>query len=257
MFDSAYVKLERASEHIGYLSELIRNQKPFTYILETNAKTGERSVFAKKNEAVISRCAAVAGDAIHNLRAALDHAYFEVVEPVCTDDGQRRQIQFPFSKTAHGLEEAVKNRLAHKVGDWLFKSLMTLNPHGERGGNELLWLVHDLDMTDKHRLLIPAGDYKHISFDMLRAQVLDLPAMLFGGMGFGNARRDIVWSLSEDVYAAMRRVIPPSGIFEQELNVPVEVVFRIGGKHSTREFVATLHAMADATKVGIEALRKP
>jgi hypothetical protein len=257
MFESAYLKLERAAEHVNELSKVIRERKPFTYVLESNTHTRERATFAKKNKPVIDRCAIIAGDAIHNMRAALDHAYFEVVSPVCTTDGHRKNCQFPFSKTAADLKRTIENRLAHKVGDWLVDSLMTLLPHGETGGNELLWLVHELDITDKHGLLIPAGDYTQVSFADLRAQALDLPMGLAGVGGFGGNRRDLSWPLSNGVLAALRGVIPASGILEQELNVPVQVVFKISEFGDSYEFVETLNLMADATKVGIEALRKP
>lgn len=257
MFESAYLKVERAAEHVAQLSKTIRDEKPFTYILRTDCHAGKRVTLAKKNEPIVAKCAIIAGDAVHNLRSALDHAYHEVVDPFCTTDGHRKACQFPFSKTAAGLEEAIKQRLAHLAGDWLLQSLMALKPHSEPGGDEMLCLIHDLDIMDKHRLLIPAGEYKQITFAMLRTQVLDLPNI--GGMGgFGNNRSgDIAWPLHKNVYALIKDAIPPSGILEQELNVPVQIVFNVGSGQTQREFVQTLNLMIDATKVAIEAMRKP
>lgn len=257
MFETAFLKVQRASEHVRQLSEVIRDERPFTYILETNTNTRHRATFAKKNKTVTDKCALICGDAIHNLRTALDHAYFEIVSPKCSTPRDIGKLQFPFSKTAAGLEKAIQNRLAPKAGEWLVKSLLELAPHGEAGGNELLYLIHDLDVTDKHRLLIPAGDYTQLSADILRAQALDYPMGSSGTVSFAMNFRDEVWDLKPAVEAVLRNLIPPSGILEQELRVPVQVIFAVRSLGANREFIQTLNGMLDATKVAIEALREP
>jgi len=258
LFESAYLKVERATEHIAQLSKTIREEKPFTYILKTDSNTKERITLPKKNEAVVAKCAIITGDAIHNMRAALDHAYYEVVSPFCTTPGHIKACQFPFCELEAKLHGTIQNRLAHLAGPWLVASLTALKPYSEAGGNELLCLIHDLDIMDKHQLMIPAGDYTKISTATLRAQVLDLPGFIGGNMSFGgNKLGDICWPLSQNVYNAVRGAIPPNGILEQELQVPVEIIFKIGTPGPKREFVATLNAMLDATKVAIEAMRKP
>ena len=197
MTDSAALKIDRATEHVNELNELFQKQRPFSYILETNTKTGQRATFAKKNEAVIHRAALICGDVIHNLRSALDHAYWEVVSPVATTEKERRLLQFPFSETEARLDETVKTRLADRVSPSFYQTLIDLKPHGEPGGNELLSLIHKLDIIDKHKLLIPTGDYTRLSSEMLIKQVPDFPRGLincgFGqnntGTWFGTSRR--------------------------------------------------------------------
>ncbi|PIV44623.1 MAG: hypothetical protein COS27_01300, partial [Nitrospirae bacterium CG02_land_8_20_14_3_00_41_53] len=188
MTDSAALKIDRATEHVNELNELFQKQRPFSYILETNTKTGQRATFAKKNEAVIHRAALICGDVIHNLRSALDHAYWEVVSPVATTEKERRLLQFPFSETEARLDETVKTRLADRVSPSFYQTLIDLKPHGEPGGNELLSLIHKLDIIDKHKLLIPTGDYTRLSSEMLIKQVPDFPRGLIN-CGFGQNNR--------------------------------------------------------------------
>lgn len=53
MANSANLKVDRAAKHVAELDDLFREQRPFSYILETDLKTGERATFAKKDEAVV------------------------------------------------------------------------------------------------------------------------------------------------------------------------------------------------------------
>jgi hypothetical protein len=92
--------------------------------------------------------ALLAGDTIHNLRTALDHVAVELVR----DAGfPTKMIYFPISETAekYKAESPGKTKnmpvAAKKVID-------QMAPYG--GGNDGLWALHSLDLTDKHRLLI-------------------------------------------------------------------------------------------------------
>lgn len=95
--DSAYLKVKRAEKHQRELADMFNRRKPFGYYLETNCKTGERATFAKRNEEVASEADIVIGDVIHNLRAALDHAYWSCTEMYAKSDRERRSIQFPIT----------------------------------------------------------------------------------------------------------------------------------------------------------------
>ncbi|MFH0957445.1 MAG: hypothetical protein V1897_01950 [Pseudomonadota bacterium] len=255
MTDSASLKIHRASEHINELNALFQKNSPFTYILETNTKIGQRATFAKKNEAVIQRAALICGDVVHNLRSALDHAYWEVVSPVATTEKERRLLQFPFSETEARLDETMKTRLADRVSPSFYQALIDLKPHGEPGGNELLYLIHKLDIIDKHKLLIPTGDYTKISSEILIKQVPDFPRGLVN-CGFGQNNRDVVWNIPPMNRAKCQVAkIPDSGILEQELNVPVDIVFIVAGTIHFRPVIPTFHKLIDVAETTILIIR--
>lgn len=255
MKDSANLKIQRATEHVNELNVLLQKQRPFAYVLETNTKTGERATFAKRNESIIDRAAVILGDAIHNLRAALDHAYWDIVSPFAVTDWEIRNVQFPFSETEVGLVKAVKKRLADKVSPSFYQTLLDLKPHGEPGGNEYLSLIHRFDILDKHKLLIPTGDYKSISSEMLVKQVPDFPRGLVDCV-FGQNNRDVVWKIPP-MNRAQRRAarIPDTGVIEQKLNVPVDVVFAVVGSVHFRPVIPTIHKLVDAASSTIHAMR--
>lgn len=259
MGDSAAVKIKRASKHIDELNELLREKRPFTYAVETNTQTGERSTFAKKNKAVIDECVAISADAVHNLRSALDHAYWDIVSPFAASEREQRAVQFPFSETSARLEEAIKNRLAHRVSDRFLKALLGLKPYGEAGGNELLYLLHEVDLIDKHKVLPPVGDYTKLSSDMIRRQLPDFPAYIhMGGGHFAQNRRDIGWRVPVTSLATMDLglpVPPTTFMFHKELDIPVDIIVSVGSSRTLRPMIPTLNKLVDITKKTVIIIR--
>jgi hypothetical protein len=255
MCDSTISKIDRSLKHINELNELLREKRPFTYVVETNTKTGYRATFAKKNCPIVNEAANIAADVVHNLRTALDHAYWEIVSPRVPDPRARKNIQFPFSETAARLEEAIKNRLADRVSAVFFQALADLKPHGEPGGNELLYLIHKLDAVDKHKFPIPSGDYTRVNSELIRNEVADFPADLFD-TAFGSNERDIVWYVDGFIRDSLGEIVPPTNcLFEKKLDVPVDIVFEDSSDGKTRPFIPTLYKLADVTRETIRVIR--
>jgi hypothetical protein len=244
MTKNAYLKIDRAAKHINELNELFHDKRPFRYVVETNTHTRQRATYAKKDEAVADEAAIIAGDALHCLRTALDYAYWNRVSPLATSDRERKKVQFPFSETAARLDAAVASRLAKRVSPEFFHYLVELRPHGEAGGNEMLYLLHDRDTVDKHRDLVPTGDYKKLSSEIVRRQVPDFPEGIIDG-GFGQNHRDVVWPLHHSIKSRLGLPGLPLGrILEHELDVPVDVVFQIRGSGSPKQLIPTLHVLS-------------
>jgi hypothetical protein len=69
MIDSAFLKVERAAKHITEVNDLLRERRPFSYILETYAQSGDCATFARKNDAVVNDIAVIIGDVITTCEA--------------------------------------------------------------------------------------------------------------------------------------------------------------------------------------------
>lgn len=244
--DSAIIKVKRAEKHYTELEELLTEQKPFRYFLETNFKTGEKATFAKRNEEIASNAAIIIGDLIHNLRAALDHIYWECTERFAKSEGERSKIQFPIISTEKGFKESVLPGLPSRVSGEFASALASLKPYRE-DGNHCLCLIHDLDVVDKHKLLIPTGDFTKISSAMIKKQVPDFPSGLFN-CGFGSNGRDVVWNVPPMPWAVMM-----DSVVEKELDVPVEIV--LADVDSSRPALEVLQEMIVTTKEAHEVLR--
>lgn len=249
--DSAYLKVKRAEKHQGELAQIFKRNKPFGYYLETNCKTGERATFAKRNEEVASEAAIVIGDVLHNLRAALDHAYWSCTEKHAKSDGERRSIQFPITPTEASLRDSVLPGLPSRVSQNFANALASLKPYRD-GGNLLLCAIHDLDVMDKHKLLVPTGNFTKINSAMIQRLVPDFPSGLTD-CGAGNCYRDVVWRVKPMTWTQMRKAkVPSSNIIEQELDVPVEII--ISGINSTKPALQVLQELIDLTKISIQTL---
>jgi hypothetical protein len=241
-------KVERAEKHICELEELLTEKRPFKYVWEYNARTGENATFAQRDETVIVEAAGIAADALHNLRSALDHAYWAIVSPFATTPSQERAIQFPFSATADRLVEGIRNRLALRVSQNFFDELVAIAPHGEPGGNEILYAVHHFNGIDKHRQPIPLADYKRITSIELAKQIDNFPPGLFMDVNLGKARRDIVWHSFPMCW------LSEHCIFQKELDVPVEIVIELGLKQPVL-MLDTLRAMVTEVENTIRRIR--
>jgi hypothetical protein len=92
----------------------------------------------------------IIGDVIHNLRTALDITACELVRIAGESDVD---VYFPFCRDASVLEEMIQRRHFDRAGPHAMSLLRSLKPYRE--GNAALRAIHDLDIQDKHRNLIP------------------------------------------------------------------------------------------------------
>lgn len=251
--DSAYLKFQRAEKHYAELAALIRKHKPFRYFVETNFKTGEKATFAKKDEEVANQAAIIIGDIIHNLRSALDHTYWNCTEQFAKSDGERRNIQFPITSNEKALKDSVLPGLPSRVSQSFAEALESLKPYRD-GGNRSLCLIHDLDVMDKHKLLIPTGNFTKITSAMIQKQVPDFPSGLVD-CGFGNNYRDVGWQVQPMTWTQRRKAkIRPSNVLEKELDVPVETV--LSDIDSVRPALEVLQELVEVTKEACQVLRE-
>jgi hypothetical protein len=163
------LKIKRADKHIQDLDAARKefiDTRPYVSYSETDPETGalvyKVSVEPHADEG-LRDLSVIAGDAIHNLRSALDLLAWQLVEangqkpgdttafPVWRNEGQFIGGNAGFMKGAH--RDAISE-------------MRSLKPY--KGGNDSLWRLHRLDATDKHRLLlavgaIPAGTVYHFS----------------------------------------------------------------------------------------------
>lgn len=92
----------------------------------------------------------IVGDAIHNLRTALD---LLAVEVVGRNGGNTKSVYFPFADSADNLEGMITRRNFHRASPADQALLKSLQPY--TGGDRLLRSLHNLDIQDKHHSLIP------------------------------------------------------------------------------------------------------
>jgi|SRR5882762_2460699 len=155
-FAAAQLKIERANKHIADLEAIIAPlPDAYTSVVETNAGGGESIKYLAPNiPKLAATIALLTGDAVHNLRVAIEYAYLGAVEkhaPSVLD----RYTKFPTGQTRKEVEDALKNRKIDVHCPELFNRIVSnIKPYID-DGHCLVRFIHQLDVSDKHWLLIP------------------------------------------------------------------------------------------------------
>ena len=106
-------------------------------------------------ESIRNNIALVAGDAIHNVRTALDYVWCDaIVTP-------SKFSKFPVYPNLGQLEAGLKGTGLHIANPRLFRLMMEeIRPF--RDGGNVLYLLHHFDIKDKHSLLLPVSKFGSI-----------------------------------------------------------------------------------------------
>lgn len=162
-FHGPRLKIERAKQHINDLQSRIRQFEAgdlYSLCVQTNPQTGNDVLEATVTQSVPDDFGLIIGDALHNLKAALDFAVNEVVFIRLGefDDYTR----FPVRDNRQKLEAAVTggkiSQASKAVASFIVDSVKSYE-----GGNEAMWALHRLNILDKHRLLLPVMQINGIS----------------------------------------------------------------------------------------------
>src|SRR5208282_3479288 len=153
-FSASDTKIQRARKHMAELeaeiAEFIGNG-PAKFHTRIANKSG---VLGFEIQADLSgppeSMGAIIGDVVHNLRAALDLAACEMVRAMGQSE---KDVYFPFSDKAEDLDNMISKRHFDRAGPDAVALLKNWQPY--KSGDTGLRVIHDLDIQDKHRALIP------------------------------------------------------------------------------------------------------
>lgn len=158
-FAGPYAKLRRA-EH--FVRELERDRDERAEATRRTARTvfEDGRPFLTFDDDASLQPGLIVGDAVHNLRAALDLMSSELAH---LNGEDRNRIKFPFGTSAAGLETQIKDKRFTLAGSDAVDLLRRIAPY--HGGNQALRNLHDLDIQDKHTALIVTGSQWFYSGD--------------------------------------------------------------------------------------------
>ena len=156
-FRGPELKLHRAETHIIDLHGLLKRfmeAQTYKIIADFEREPGY-ICFVGQGEEVFphDEFAPIIGDVIHNLRDALDLAVSVIMRNAGRSD---RGVMFLTGRDANAFKRAIKQR-SEKVKwpqDFLQVLETRIQPY-EGGNGYLLRVLHELSITDKHRLLVP------------------------------------------------------------------------------------------------------
>ena len=161
------LKLTRALRHIrDFEAEADRwlAKTPIKLHYTSDLATAERLILAELLESVPAELSTIAGDALHNLRSALDNLAYDLalahkghpLPPRVAADSA-----FPmFAEEKPGTNKRLKRMLkgVHPEARTIIQGMQPYNP-GHEGHQNVRWVLSDLNAKDKHRqppLVVPA-----------------------------------------------------------------------------------------------------
>jgi len=149
MFVDARLKAQRGLKHIeDFTSGVISLGDRSVGTVEEHALGKSIRHECPALDAELPQLSLIAGDALHNLRSALDLAWIEVLRVL---ELPRDRRSFPFYKTKSDLQARLLKDAIDSKRPNLFVCLLTqIRPH--LGGDDVLYALHQLDIVDKHIL---------------------------------------------------------------------------------------------------------
>ncbi|MGB7555544.1 MAG: hypothetical protein WBM04_14320, partial [Candidatus Korobacteraceae bacterium] len=149
------LKIERADKHIAdFKQRLLTSSDRYGPSFHMDGNTGEKFLYYGLDDRYLrSDLALITGDAIHNLRSALDIAWGEIVNTVGKPS---TYTKFPISSTKprNWLESVLAKGAGIDPTSRMFDFIVN-HVKCYQGGDRDILALHDLDINDKHRLLIP------------------------------------------------------------------------------------------------------
>jgi hypothetical protein len=188
LFRDARLKVQRANKHIADLEAAIFALKEnYTATVVQNIDTGHQDLIHAIPEfaEAADNMALIAGDAIHNLKTALDFAWMSVLMkhvPTANFDCAK----FPVYPSRQELESALNGVPVNARSNSALFELVVSDIQPYKGGhNGVIYALHKLDIADKHLLLLglfPIGGIDGIIVQKPNGEII---------RGFGGATRNL------------------------------------------------------------------
>jgi hypothetical protein len=152
-FHDARLKIERAEHHINDLHrrmlEFIDEKDAYSVYAEQDPEASGDSINVVATKAIPKDFPLIIGDAIHNLRTALDFTMHDIVFT------PTEYTRFPIRDTANDVKAAVNGGLKQNAAEHVLNFIVDVVQPYKGGDGDAIWCLHELDIEDKHRLIIP------------------------------------------------------------------------------------------------------
>ena len=161
------VKTARAHQHIQNLEREVReflDGNPYRVGIKPDPQFPKAVTqhYLARAEPMTAIIPLIAGDALHNMRSALDYLAWDLVEIGSLAQGitltatERKRIGFPIVDTESPTQyETSRKRKVKGMTQAAIDAIDATKPY--KGGNDVLWRLNQLNNIDKHRLLIAVG----------------------------------------------------------------------------------------------------
>jgi hypothetical protein len=245
---SSIEKLNRATKHIEELEDvcaLFVGSNPYEITSTDNPDTGERSYHLIGFRDFPDDIPLICGDALHNLRSALDHLAWRLVKKA--GGTPTKNTCFPIAESAQKYQTTEMKRRVEGMSQEAMNVIDGFKPY--KGGNDPLWRLHRLHARDKHSLLITVGT-AHLARSMTPTEREKI-ARIYTGSHPNEPLPDLSRLLKPAEPVRILKVgdvihtVPKSEV-EDNMQFQVDVAFNEPGIIEGEPVVAALHEMKKA-----------
>jgi hypothetical protein len=155
-------KIDRANKHFDEVNAAVEialgaeDEANLTPPYEYKPDGQELIVSSPKPRPVDPALPLAIGDCIHNLRSALDHLTFQLAVLNGKAVEAEKKISFPVFLTDKDFQRFIKEKVAPFIDGKALAAIQKLQPYqtGNVPEADILWVLSQLDIIDKHRLLV-------------------------------------------------------------------------------------------------------
>ena len=186
----AHLKIERTWEVLDALNQEIRafvETEPYGYWIEPEPDSDWMLVRVEARRAIPDHLGLLFGDAVHNVRSALNHLAYELA---VAGSGPGRSTQWPIYKEPADWN-AHHRRHLEGVNPAYWAAIEHLQPYQDPENLDWLVRLKELDDADKHRQLQPAQvapAARDLVFTPPVVEVEELPSRVYMAQGAVVAR---------------------------------------------------------------------
>jgi hypothetical protein len=155
-FRAARLKIKRANKHIAEAEariSILPNEYAARIQVDPQSGNDFLEYGISQESEHIGDLALMIGDAVHNLKCALDYAWIGALMKHSTT-APKKLYKFPVYPTRELLEQALTGGKIHESAPGLYDLIVSeIQPYD--GGDSSVRAIHKLDRRDKHTLLVP------------------------------------------------------------------------------------------------------
>lgn len=177
IFSSSIMKLNRAARHAVELEDILSSYDKIVEISIEEHSSLEDMMVMRFIPPPPSEVPMILGDAVHNLRSCLDLLINDIAEL----RNRPRKSSFPFAINNSEYHRRLQKDDIRKLGSDVVDILRGLRAY--EGGNDDLRGLHDLDIADKHKLIITVTASTFMRYNMA-AHVEGLLGIPSGSVAF-------------------------------------------------------------------------
>jgi hypothetical protein len=157
-FPTSHKKIQRAKKHIDDIHTLLMTFAKSDFYaarIDNDSKRGTNFLCLDIRDDLfpVDDAALIIGDALHNLRSALDFMYYQIV--LACGGTPSNWTRFPVFNTGDKLESWLASALEKKQITEPIVRLIRDDIKPYDAGNPLIFSLHQLNISDKHEFFVP------------------------------------------------------------------------------------------------------